>query len=520
MIILQLINRLILVLLFSSLIHANSVVPQYEIDIKGQKYFEEAVIQDALGVKTKSILEFWKDDIPTISAKLIPSLIDALESFYSSEGFYDANFTINQENNSTIFVTIKENKPIIIDDINISSDYNISHLINVKKGDVFGAKRFISIKTSIKTKLLDDGYCSYDLDTKAFVDLDKKRVNLRYVLKKGGICTFGKVNITAPDNIDKDVILSRVRALEGKRFDRKLVQETSNNLYRLNAFDSVIINVDRKFYNVVPVDINLTQMRNPYHTELGVGYDSYLGRRIHAEIIKNNFLGNAQRLKLKSFWSNKEQLISLSFYRPSILSLWDYHIDFGASIGYSNLEFDGFQEDKSYIKGFVKYDDGKTQLRVGLASERIIINGVDNLSKGTILNQAINEGTFVLFYPYGNLIYDARDSKLNPKHGFYLSAYAEMGLSDEEEASAYLKTLFEGRIIDTFGDLTLAVVGKIGVIKKEIDSGLPESKYFFGGGVYSNRAYGYRSMGVILSPTEDSIYGASSIAVVSKVSPI
>ena len=57
----------------------------------------------------------------------------------------------------------------------------------------------------------------------------------------------------------------------------------------------------------------------------------------------------------------------------------------------------------------------------------------------------------------------------------------------------------------------MATVGKIGVIDKANALGLPESKYFFGGGSYSNRAYGYRSLGVISSPTEDSIYGASTM---------
>ena len=46
----------------------------------------------------------------------------------------------------------------------------------------------------------------------------------------------------------------------------------------------------------------------------------------------------------------------------------------------------------------------------------------------------------------------------------------------------------------------------------ETGNGLPESKYFFGGGSYSNRAYGYREIGLITSPTEDTIYGASSMA--------
>jgi translocation and assembly module TamA len=42
--------------------------------------------------------------------------------------------------------------------------------------------------------------------------------------------------------------------------------------------------------------------------------------------------------------------------------------------------------------------------------------------------------------------------------------------------------------------------------------GIPESKKFFGWGDYSNRDYRYRELGVIVSPTEDLINGALSMA--------
>ncbi len=132
----------------------------------------------------------------------------------------------------------------------------------------------------------------------------------------------------------------------------------------------------------------------------------------------------------------------------------NYNIDLGGNLGYSNLEFEGFREEKSFVRAFLHHKEHKSQLRAGVALENIIITALDNLS-GDELSQAVNEGTFSLFYPYVDFIYDARDDKLNPKYGYYLSAYGEFGLSNDEESSVYLKTLFEGRIIHTFADLTL-----------------------------------------------------------------
>ena len=180
-------------------------------------------------------------------------------------------------------------------------------------------------------ELLDDGYCSYDLDTKAYVDLDKHSVDVRYSLKKGGVCTFGKVTVNGLETMDEDVIKSRVRAEEGARFSTELVKDTSKALYGLQSFDSVLVGVDRKIYNVVPVDITVKEMERPYRFEAGVGFDTYVGPRVHTSITKHNFMGDAQDLKLQLAWSKLEQLATLNFFRPVLFKISDYYIGIGAT---------------------------------------------------------------------------------------------------------------------------------------------------------------------------------------------
>ena len=505
------IKFLLIVSMFMFLFAGEVILPTHQIHFIGQKHFDTHALEDAFGIDNKSFFEFWEKDDPRIKNKLLPTLEATIKSFYHSEGFYDIEIGI-KETNTTVTVEISENEPVRIDTIEIQSDYNLSSLIPMKKNDIFRAKSFISSKNKIIETLLKEGYCSYDLDTKAYVDLDKHFVRLKYVLNKGGICTFGKLTLTGLKTIKDDVVISRVRTLEGKKFSTELVQNTSNNLYELSAFDSVLINVDKKFYNVIPVDIAFEEISKPYHMEVGAGYDTYVGPRIQGQITKYNFLGDAQKLNLKASLSEKEQLLILSYFRPALFSLFGYSIDIGARTGYSNLEFDGFQEEKAFSRVYLQYHDGRIKLKVGMAIESIDITALDNLDDGAELEQAVSEGLFLLAYPYIDFVYDARDSKLNPKYGYYLAAYSEVGLSREDDSSVYHKTQFEARIIHTFSDLTLAAVGKVGVIDDSSGKGLPESKYFFGGGSYSNRAYGFREIGIITSPTEDTIYGASSMA--------
>jgi len=129
--------------MLSVVLYADKIVlPTHTIEIEGQKYFQTEKLQEVLSVDTQSALVFWKEEKPRIADKLIPTLERTLTSFYSSEGFYDANFSI-EETNTSVNVYIKEKKPVKVTEVNITSDYNISSLVHLKKGDIFRAKDFV-----------------------------------------------------------------------------------------------------------------------------------------------------------------------------------------------------------------------------------------------------------------------------------------------------------------------------------------------------------------------------------------
>ncbi len=252
-------------------------------------------------------------------------------------------------------------------------------------------------------------------------------------------------------------------------------------------------------------------MEKAYHLEAGAGYDTYVGARVHGTIVKHNFMGNAQQLGLRVAWSQQEQLAIVDFFKPVLFDIDGFDIDLGASGGYSSLDFEGFHESKAFLKVFLKHESERFRLIAGAALEAIEISRLDeNISN--LPDDAYN--TFLLAYPYLDITYDGRDSKLNPKYGYFLRGYLEMGVPTDDQSSLYLKSEIEARGIYTVSNLTMAIVGKMGSISMDDDTygGIPESKKFFGGGAYSNRAYGFRELGVITSPTTFETYGAMSMA--------
>ncbi|HHO42637.1 MAG TPA: outer membrane protein assembly factor, partial [Epsilonproteobacteria bacterium] len=425
--------------------------------IQGNKIVETSAIENALEIKRPKMLFFWRDKTPTINTKLIKIIPVSLESFFRSEGFYEARFEIVQ-NDQNITITIEENRPVKVKTVEVDSDFPIEELIRLKPKDIFRASNFTQTKADIIAQLLLKGYCSYDLDTKAYVDLEAYSAEVVYKLKKGDKCTFGDTNIKGLETIKPKVIHSRLQARKGSRFGTMQVHEMYERLNQLDAFDNIVIRVDRKFFNEIPIDITLKEITKPYYFSGGIGYDTYVGPRVQAQLTKRNFLGNAQKLILTTSYSPKEQVVDIEFFKPAFLNWRHYFVDFGIKGGYSNLDFKEFTEEKLYVKGFLSYLYRRWDLQAGLGWEKLTITPQTG---HTIPPQRL--GDFTLLYPYFQAIYDARDDKLNPRFGYYLAGYLEYGLPCNTDASDYVKMLFEARRIYSFQAWTFSTVGKIGV---------------------------------------------------------
>ena len=494
---------LIGIVLSTSCIAEDKIVSK-NVEIIGNSNVSLEDVEDALDISRGSMFAFWKDKTPKINSRLIKTLPETLKSFYESEGFYDASFLIG-ENNSSVRILVDEKEPIKLISVSVTSDFDITNFVYNKENSIFKSTEFIQSKKQIIDKLLNDGYCSYDLDAKAYIDLEKHRADLVYDLKKGDICTFGETTIKGAEGIDESVILSRVEALKGQQFNTQRVKDTYQRIEDLEAFDTVLVNADRKIYNVVPIDITLKMVENPYYFSGGIGYDSFAGAKLEAQLVKRNFFGNAQKLTLTGKYSMKDKVLNLDFFRPALFYYHGYYLDFGLNTGYSDTEFEGFGEEKEYIKGFALYQFDKLFLKGGIGLENVNIYDLGTIEPG------ITYGTYVLNYPFLQVVYDARDDRLNPKNGYYFSGYMEYGMPYNTDASDYTKFEFEARGIYTYKDITFSTVGKVGAIE-EISGSVPESKLFFGGGMFSNRAYGYNELGTITSPTEYLKSGALSMA--------
>ncbi len=454
----------------------------------GDGTFQERDLYDALGLKQPSWYEFWKDKRPKINHRLSISLLESLQNYYKSQGFYHASVEKSEDNTSITF-TVKKGAPTIIREINSTLKSPYSELITYEVGDRFNAQTFIEIKKQIKRKLQIEGYCNSHFDAKARVDLEKNIVKIRYTLQKNTPCHFGKVTINAPKDISPKVILSRLNFKEGSLYSSKLIKESYSTISGLEAFDGVQLTKTRKS-DIIDLNIDLKSKEKRIRQEIGIGYETNLGPKGIFRWQERNYHGDAKKISFDLKYSKREKYIKNSFFWPAFIPVpyfHDYYLDLKNDFLYSEYDFENFTEKKYADYLHLMKDYRLFSIDMGLGLEKIHIKKTADVCN-------VSTGNFLLFFPFINLIIDQRDSKIDPRNGIYMSAYFESGLKYLASSTSYSKFIAEARVIKTVNNLTLAAKGKLGLIS-EFEKSLPESKLFFAGGAFSNRAYGYNRLG-------------------------
>jgi len=478
-------KKLILYILFTMGLLAKSIGGDSTmlISFSGNHYIDTVTLEEMIGAKRPSIFAVWKNrEEATIDSRLRPKLNETFKLFYKNEGFYDAKIT-NKLLNGYINVSIEENRPIIIDTILIDSDLDISDEVLLQEDHRFRAKEFTQTKRNIHKLLLSKGYCSPKLNTKAYIDLEKYTASIKIVLKKQKTCYFGNVTIeTSSPTMSDDIILSRLHFEEGDVFDINKIKESYESLYSLEAFDQLNLDYSLNLYNHKPVKIKYKEIKNNIHSRIGVGYATDLKFQAKYHWEYKNFKGNGKKLIFDGLLSKKQKIVENSFFFPYFVSMYDYHLDFQNSVGYSEEKnLHDYDEKVFYDRFYLSHKSSQWFNSIGM--------GIESRDIST-------DQTFFLIYPFMKIVYDRRDSKLNPKEGIYFSHEMEYGLPYSPDSTTYLKYLEELRLIYTLNDVTLSTVGRMGTIQVYDNNGIPESKKFFAGGAFSNRAYGYDQIGL------------------------
>ena len=487
-------SLLILVFLSLSLVAKE---PLKKVIFVGNHKLTQKFLEENLNIVVeKSWYEFYKDATPKINKNIIKPLTNSLITLYKSQGFYKVRVDVVQSDTNITF-NIQENNPLLVSDINSSLANEYKKLQTFKIGDRFIVDKFLNIRKSLRKKLSNDGYCNADLRTKAYIDLKKYSCKLLYKVVKNKKCKFGKTTIQTSKDIPQKVILSRLYFRRGDDYSSKKILKSYETILGLDVFD--IINIKQKNHgDRIDINIKTNKKQTMIKRLVGVGYETKYGPKIMFGWEQRNFKGGARKLSFKTKYSKKEQYFKNTFFFPAFIKepIWGRYIDFKNDFIISKTSYEKFDEKKISDRLHFLKDIEFISMDAGVSFEKIKIYKKDKSACN------IKDGFYTLLSPYIKAIIDSRDSKIDAKNGIYLSGYFESGLTYLASSTSYSKLILEGRAIKTLAGFTIAGKAKTGFIK-EFQKSLPESKLFFAGGAFSNRAYGYNVLGAFDSGCSD-----------------
>ena len=473
-------------IILAAIFSISLLAAQYYVDFIGNKTFSKERLYKELGLERS----WWERLIhpkekPKVEDKLLPVLLEELENFYRSQGFWEVEVDIKLDKDTAYFI-IKENRPIIVKDISITSNFPI-HL-KLKKGDRFIVSKFKETKAKTKEELLKKGYCSYEFIAKAYVFEKKYEAYLTFYLDKGKICKIKNISVSGLKTVPKKVVISHIYLTPGSKFSLEKVKESYRRLYSLGYFQFLQMDYSTKIDNNIILKINARERRKKNIYKAGIGYDSQNG--IHLNLYYKNLNFHLFQPSVELYYSNNHKKIDFNLFYPSV-KIYRYYVDTVTNIMYESRDYDSFYQ-KSRL------------LSLKLLKEYFRLSGslkftLEKVSIEKSSSPCIKNRKYTLLYPSLFLLFDNRDSKLSPNRGYFIEDEIQLSIKSVSD-SQFIKNRITGGIFYPFKEAILFAKASLGTITATKD--LPPHMLFYAGGAKSNRAYTYQQIKALDSDCE------------------
>ena len=440
--------------------------------------FDRATLLKVCHIDYPAFYKIWKSN-PTFESNQIEGFEENLEKYAQSMGYYKVEIA-SKTDDDTIYLDIKKNKAINVTLIEIPREFKTFTLF--EKDERFKTTDFTETKNKISSYLLEHGYPTFDMNAKAYVDLDLYRVEVKIKVDKGEKRYFSTTELNNSTQIDDKLIKEQIVYEEGELYNVLKLEESYENIYQLGVFEEIKMSAD--FNNTeakAPIYLALKEGETKEFTS-NIGYDTQDGARGGFEYIDHNFFGNLRKFRIGAQISQRGQELKTSYSDPRLENPLLGDFSFLNEISYSNWDYDAYVE-KIFLERVTlgkKFVGLEHYFGFQLEHSKIE-SGVPTFMAG---NYVINS----LFY---RVLIDGRDSSMDAKNGYYTSLYVEKAMKQLGSQIDYLKVIGEARYIKEFKPMVWAGKLKVGTISQKT----PPFKHFFLGGAMSNRGYEYRALG-------------------------
>ena len=296
---------------------------------------------------------------------------------------------------------------------------SFSKLVAFSKGDTFNTDLIEKTISDITDDLSDKGYAFVDIQPEFKKNEKDRTIKVAFNIAEGEKIFVNNINIKGNTRTLDKVIRREFRIKEGDVFNASKLRISKQRVEDLGYFEKVDLQPV-----VVPgqkgkTDIDVTVAEKPTGTfNVGIGWSSYNGMLFETGIQERNIFGTGNTAHVSAMLSQKETQLVAGFSNP-------YFMDRNLLAGFDVFRTTRDYEDSSSYKATTtggtvyfgwNYTDALQQnIRYTLKRDEVKDVRSDSIY---IRDQ---EGDYYTSMIGQELIYDKRDSRLNPTRGYYLS---------------------------------------------------------------------------------------------------
>jgi outer membrane protein insertion porin family len=459
------------------------------ISFVGNKRYEQDRLREVLQTKEERWYRFLSTD-DTYDPDRVTYDRELLRRFYLKQGFADfrvssavaeltpsregffITYTIDEGERykfgaSTINAALRDLKP-----------EDLQPLLISEPGEWYNADQVEDIVQKLVDAVGTKGYAFVDVKPQVNRNRETQTIDITYNIQEGPRVFVERIDISGNVRTLDEVIRREFRLVEGDAFNSAKMRRSRQRLKDLNFFEKAeITNIpsdtapDR---TIIKVDV---QEKSTGEVMFGVGWASTSGPIIEASLRERNLLGRGQDLRLRGGLGLKRTSIDLSFTEP-------YFMDREVAAGFDVFAAETkLQRESSYNASSIGGD-----VRVGYRlSENLRQDMMYTLKQDTV--KGVNSSSIYVQEQIGSkvssiigqsLLYDRRDSRLDPTEGYFIRIGTDgAGLGGDIR---YLRGVVgTGQYFTLTDKVILGLTSSFGIIHG-LDQQVRITDRFFGGG--------------------------------------
>jgi outer membrane protein insertion porin family len=460
-----------------------------KINFVGNEMFSDSKLREEIQTRESRWYRFLTTD-DTYDPDRLTFDRDKLRRFYLSRGYADfrvvsavAELTPDRDGFFITF-TVEEGERYKFGKIGVETELRdlnpdlLRNRLTTAEGDWYNAEEVETSITNLTNAVGDLQYAFVDIQPRIVRNREQRTIDVVYDIGEGPRVFVDRIDITGNVRTLDKVIRREMLLVEGDPFNTSKLRRSERRIRDLGFFERVNITTaegaqpDR---SIIQVDV---QEQSTGEIEIGAGFSTIDGPLANFGIRERNLLGRGQDLRFSATVSGRTQEFDLSFTEPYFLER-----DLAAGIDVFRITRDN-QDESSY-------DEANTGIgfRLGYPlTERLRQRLNYTLQQTEIENVAADasrfireqQGTRIVSLVGQELMYDARDSRINPTEGYFIRLNNEIaGLGGDAHFSR--NRLGAGVYFPVTEGTVLSFLGEVGYIIGFGEDVAISDRFFLGG---------------------------------------